>query len=118
MLKSMALGTAATSWWMAGATFPSPPHVLSFQGFQGLHSLSAARSTKPFLHQEKYSLSIFTFFFKGDLGVLMEKKSNCVVRVSLRAGMLPVSSPQSVAASPALSHCSLPIWKQVLNFQV
>lgn len=99
MLKSMmAPGTAATSWWMATAGFvllSSPPllHTSSvsrdFKGstcyqLQGLQSIFSIR---------KNTIWVFSHFIEGDLGVLIKKKkSNCIVRVSLRAGILPVKS--------------------------
>lgn len=44
---------------------PSPglSHRPRLQGFQGLHSLSAARSAKHFFHQEKYNLRVFFTFY-------------------------------------------------------
>lgn len=76
--------------------------------FPGISRAALAISCKvykAFSPSGKIQSEYFHFFFKGDLGVLMKKKSNCVVRVSLRTGMLPVSSPQSVAASP----CTFPL---------
>lgn len=96
---------------------PSPPHSPSLQEFQVLHSLSAARPTKDIFHEEKHSLSFFTFYLRW-FRCFNKKNFSCVVRVSLSVGMLPVKPPWSVAASPAPSLCCLPIWKQVFHFQV